>query len=51
MRKLYPARRQCLLEAIHGRFGDALPVSGDNAGLHLVLEPAPGTRPAPLAAP
>ena len=37
MRKLYAARRQCLLEAIHARFGEALPVSGDNAGLHLVL--------------
>jgi GntR family transcriptional regulator/MocR family aminotransferase len=37
MRKLHAARRQCLLEAIRGRFGDTLPVSGGKAGLHLVL--------------
>jgi GntR family transcriptional regulator/MocR family aminotransferase len=43
MRKLYAARRQCLLEAIRGRFGDELAVSGDNAGLHLVLHLEKGT--------
>lgn len=26
-----------LIDAIHARFGDALPVMGDEAGLHLVL--------------
>ena len=43
MRKLYAARRQCLLEAIRARFGETLAVSGDNAGLHLVLHLPAGT--------
>ncbi|MFP3710516.1 PLP-dependent aminotransferase family protein, partial [Paraburkholderia sp. SIMBA_009] len=33
----YGERRQLLIDAIHARFGDALPVMGDEAGLHLVL--------------
>ncbi|KWO78140.1 PLP-dependent aminotransferase family protein [Burkholderia stagnalis] len=37
MRTLYGERRQLLIDAIHARFGDALPVMGDEAGLHLVL--------------
>ncbi len=37
MRTLYGERRQILIDAIHARFGDALPVMGDEAGLHLVL--------------
>jgi len=37
MRGLYNQRRQALLAAIAQHFGDTLPVSGDNAGLHLVL--------------
>lgn len=37
MRGLYGQRRQCLLEAIRAHFGEALPVQGDNAGLHLIL--------------
>jgi GntR family transcriptional regulator/MocR family aminotransferase len=37
MRGLYGQRRQRLLEEIHAHFGDALPISGDNAGLHLVM--------------
>lgn len=36
-RGLYSERRQCLLEQIHAHFGDTLPISGDNAGLHLVM--------------
>ncbi len=37
MRALYGERRQLLIDAIHARFGEALPVMGDEAGLHLVL--------------
>ncbi|WP_183156600.1 MocR-like pyridoxine biosynthesis transcription factor PdxR [Burkholderia pseudomallei] len=37
MRALYGERRQLLIDAIHSRFGDALPVMGDEAGLHLVI--------------
>jgi len=37
MRSLYGERRQILIDAITARFGDALPVMGDEAGLHLVL--------------
>jgi len=37
MRALYGERRQILIDAITARFGDALPVMGDEAGLHLVL--------------
>lgn len=37
MRGLYSRRRQLLLEAIEAEFGGALEVTGDNAGLHLVL--------------
>ncbi|HTH76055.1 MAG TPA: PLP-dependent aminotransferase family protein [Trinickia sp.] len=37
MRALYGERRQMLIDAITSRFGDALPVMGDEAGLHLVL--------------
>lgn len=37
MRTLYGERRQLLIDAIASRFGDALPVMGDEAGLHLVL--------------
>jgi GntR family transcriptional regulator / MocR family aminotransferase len=37
MRGLYSPRRECLLEAIHGHFGSHLAISGDYAGLHLVL--------------
>ncbi|ABC34737.1 aminotransferase class I and II family protein [Burkholderia thailandensis USAMRU Malaysia  len=37
MRALYGERRQLLIDAIHARFGDALPVMGDEAGLHLVI--------------
>lgn len=37
MRALYGERRQMLIDAIDSRFGDALPVMGDEAGLHLVL--------------
>ncbi len=37
MRGLYKARREALLAAIGREFGAHLPVTGDNAGLHLVL--------------
>jgi GntR family transcriptional regulator / MocR family aminotransferase len=37
MRGLYSPRRECLLEAVHQHFGDSLVISGDYAGLHLVL--------------
>ncbi|MEZ0600660.1 PLP-dependent aminotransferase family protein [Paraburkholderia sp. IW21] len=37
MRALYGERRQILIDAITARFGDELPVMGDEAGLHLVL--------------
>jgi GntR family transcriptional regulator/MocR family aminotransferase len=37
MRGLYSRRRQALLEAIRAEFGDRLEVTGDNAGLHLIL--------------
>jgi len=37
MRALYGERRQILIDAITARFGDTLPVMGDEAGLHLVL--------------
>ncbi len=37
MRALYGERRQLLIDAITARFGDALPVMGDEAGLHFVL--------------
>lgn len=37
MRQLYGERRRCLIEQIHRHFGDALPVHGGDAGLHLVL--------------
>ena len=38
MRGLYGQRRELLKEAVARRFGDALPVSGDDAGLHLVVD-------------
>lgn len=38
MRTLYGERRQLMIDAIRTRFGDALPVMGDEAGLHLVLD-------------
>ncbi|CAM3341374.1 GntR family transcriptional regulator [Paracidovorax anthurii] len=38
MRGLYAQRRELLIEAIHRHYGDALPILGDEAGLHLVLE-------------
>jgi GntR family transcriptional regulator / MocR family aminotransferase len=37
MRALYGERRQILIDTITARFGDALPVMGDEAGLHFVL--------------
>ncbi len=37
MRGLYAERRSLLIAAIRRRFGEALPVMGDEAGLHLVL--------------
>jgi GntR family transcriptional regulator / MocR family aminotransferase len=37
MRALYGERRQILIDAITARFGNELPVIGDEAGLHLVL--------------
>ncbi|CAB3772026.1 MocR-like pyridoxine biosynthesis transcription factor PdxR [Paraburkholderia solisilvae] len=37
MRALYGERRQMLIDAITARFGNALPVMGDEAGLHFVL--------------
>jgi GntR family transcriptional regulator/MocR family aminotransferase len=37
VRGLYAERRALLIDAVHRRFGDALPVMGDEAGLHLVL--------------
>jgi GntR family transcriptional regulator/MocR family aminotransferase len=44
MRALYGERRQILIDAITSRFGDALPVMGDEAGLHLVLGLPEGTN-------
>lgn len=38
MRGLYGERRELLINAIKGRFGDTLVVRGDEAGLHFVLE-------------
>ncbi|HJV84076.1 MAG TPA: PLP-dependent aminotransferase family protein [Noviherbaspirillum sp.] len=37
MRVLYAERQQLLREAIRRNFGDALPISGDDAGLHMAL--------------
>lgn len=37
MRALYGERRQLLIDSISARFGDTLPVMGDEAGLHFVL--------------
>nr|WP_321946105.1 PLP-dependent aminotransferase family protein [Paraburkholderia sp. J10-1] len=37
MRTLYGERRQLLIDAVTHHFGDALPVMGDEAGLHFVL--------------
>jgi GntR family transcriptional regulator / MocR family aminotransferase len=37
MRTLYGERRQMLIDAITARFGDSLPVMGEEAGLHFVL--------------
>ncbi|MDQ7978488.1 PLP-dependent aminotransferase family protein [Paraburkholderia sp. SARCC-3016] len=37
MRALYGERRQMLIDAITARFGNSLPVMGDEAGLHFVL--------------
>jgi GntR family transcriptional regulator / MocR family aminotransferase len=37
MRALYGERRQMLIDAITARFGDSLPVMGEQAGLHFVL--------------
>ncbi|WP_322104579.1 PLP-dependent aminotransferase family protein [Paraburkholderia sp. J41] len=37
MRTLYGERRQLLIDAVTQHFGDALPVMGDEAGLHFVL--------------
>nr|WP_110387201.1 PLP-dependent aminotransferase family protein [Paraburkholderia silvatlantica] len=37
MRTLYGERRQLLIDAVTRHFGDALPVMGDEAGLHFVL--------------
>jgi GntR family transcriptional regulator/MocR family aminotransferase len=44
MRGVYAARREALLEAIHGEFGDALPVHDGASGLHLVLGLPPGSN-------
>ncbi|MGN6085115.1 MocR-like pyridoxine biosynthesis transcription factor PdxR [Trinickia sp.] len=44
MRALYGERRQILIDAIHSRFGNTLPVMGDEAGLHLVLGLPEGTN-------
>jgi len=38
MRGLYGQRRELLKDAVARRFGDHLPVSGDDAGLHLVVD-------------
>jgi GntR family transcriptional regulator / MocR family aminotransferase len=38
MRGLYGERRELLIRAIGSHFGEALPVRGDEAGLHFVLE-------------
>jgi len=43
MRALYGERRQILIDAITSRFGDDLPVMGDEAGLHFVLGLPDGT--------
>nr|WP_321167589.1 PLP-dependent aminotransferase family protein [uncultured Roseateles sp.] len=43
MRTLYGRRREALLAAVHEQFGAQLPVLGDNAGLHLVLQLPAGT--------
>lgn len=43
MRGLYRERRRVLMEAIASRFGDRLPIMGDNAGLHLVIALPAGT--------
>lgn len=40
---MYGERRQILIDAITSRFGDALPVMGDEAGLHFVLGLPDGT--------
>jgi GntR family transcriptional regulator/MocR family aminotransferase len=37
MRTLYGERRQLLIDAVTRHFGDALPVMGDETGLHFVL--------------
>jgi GntR family transcriptional regulator/MocR family aminotransferase len=38
MRMLYGERRSLLIKKISERFRERMPVVGDNAGLHLVLE-------------
>ncbi len=43
MRTLYGERRQLLIDAVAQHFGDALPVMGDEAGLHFVLGLPDGT--------
>jgi GntR family transcriptional regulator/MocR family aminotransferase len=42
MRSVYGARHDALIHAIRHHFGDALPVIGGDAGLHLVLGLPPG---------
>lgn len=44
MRGVYAERRETLLDAIRGEFGDALPVHDGASGLHLVLGLPPGTN-------
>ncbi|WP_414440973.1 PLP-dependent aminotransferase family protein [Burkholderia sp. 22PA0106] len=43
MRALYGLRRQTLLDELARRYGDALPVLGGDAGLHLVMQLPDGT--------
>lgn len=38
MKRIYQARRRCLIEALRRSFGDRVRVAGEDAGLHLLAE-------------
>ena len=44
MRAVYAERRRVLVGAIERELGDAVQISGDRAGMHLVMMLPPGTR-------
>jgi GntR family transcriptional regulator/MocR family aminotransferase len=38
MRRIYQAKRRCLIEALARTFGDRVRIAGEDAGLHLLVE-------------